>query len=264
MNVGHDAVRFRNGVAALAVVLLALGVGGACECGGCGEPGDDAGVDVGSPAVKNMEPTEAQRADKVVRSKTGRLVRVVGAEFDKDDAVTSGTDLGNVVEVQKVSLDRAICNVVIDARPVPGSELYPDGNEYVRNYPDIPALADAFRRSGCRPVMISGSCLPEPVGSCLWNTQLKGTDCADVADEPQFVCSGVQDCWSQSPEMKARLFRTKGECDDGKGGKQPCTVRWGDDRAVDGERVYIPHGWAGRDNDLNFRGVGGSGEFESR
>lgn len=263
MRVGQHAFGFLVRRAALVAVLVAVGVGDLCGCGGCGEQGESRTLDSGVAHAEDFRPSPAQLADKAVRSKTGRLVKVVGADVADDAAVTTGTELGDAVEVAEKDVPpNVLCNVVLDARPVPKSTLYPDGNEYVRNFPDIQKLIDAFRRSGCDPVMIGGSCVPGPVGSCLWNTQLRGADCARAADDPQYVCSGVRDCWTQPPAMKTRLFRTEGLCDDGEDGKVTCEVRWGDERAVAGKRAHIPHGWAGRDRDLNYVGVGGDGKFE--
>jgi hypothetical protein len=231
------------GVAVCALILVSAT---GCDCGG---------------AELDGEGTDAELADKAVKSTGGKYVRMVGrVDFDKD-AETKNTALGDIVEVQPKDVPAdAICNVVLDAQPVAVKIIYPDA-EWVGNVPNIPALRDEVLEAKCWPVLITGSCTGQPVNTCLWNTFLKGAACTKAADLPQYVGSTAREFHALPFALRQRLLRTRGRC--GVGGNVPCMVPVGDPRALAGERVYVPHRWAERDNDLNFVGKTND-EYESR
>lgn len=187
------------------------------------------------------EPTPAQLADKAVKAQNGTYVRVVGASFRPDDAVTEGTEIGDVVEVQIVD-GHAVCNVVLYAMIVNKSEFYGD-SEMVGTMPNVPELNFDEGVSGVR--LMPGTC--DGAGICAWNVLLRGEECRKVGSLENYVASTMKEMWDL-PSVRARLLVTDGDCD----GK-PCTVPVGDVRVIPGRKVRFPHSWAGRWDDLNFR-----------
>lgn len=194
--------------------------------------------------------TPAQKADKAVRSPNGTLVRVVGALFDKDDAVTKDTDVGDVVVVQSVDNGRVLCNVVLYAKSIKKSKFYDDA-EMRGTTADVPELKNHFEKNGAsRPVFMPGTCDGENV--CAWNVLLAGDACKLVGDSPHFVSSTLKEMWDL-PSVRARLLVTDGICKDDEGKDVGCTVSVGDPKATPGKKIRFNHSWAGRWQDLNFR-----------
>jgi len=194
------------------------------------------------------EQTSAQKADKVVKSSNGMFVRVVGAAFDKDAAVTKDTGVGDVVEVQSVN-GQVLCNVVIYATAINKSEFYKDKDgepvKMVGTMPNVPELDFAEGVRGC--YMMPGSC---KAGICAWNVLLRGAECRKVGSLPYYVASTIKEIWDM-PSARARLLVTDGMC--GEDNNIPCTVSLGDPRAIPNRKIRFNHSWAGRWSDLNFR-----------
>ena len=185
-------------------------------------------------------PTPAQKADKAMRSSDGTLVRVVGAAFDRNAAVTKDTDVGDVVEVQTVN-SQVLCNVVIYAAEIDKSEFYNDA-ELIGTLPNVAELDFA---DGVRGIhLMWGTC---EAGICAWNLLLRGQECAKVGALPHYVASTMKEMWDL-PSVRARLLVTDGMC-----AGESCTVPAGDPRAIPGSAIRFPHRWSGRYGDLDFR-----------
>jgi len=230
------------GLAALAAGGIILGVSG-----------DKGGKDVLEPNEIEEVVTESQVASRAVRSSNGRLVRIVGTKSDQEVGV-GDSDLGRIVEV--ANHGNGICHVLLDAMPVPKSEIFPDGMEYVGNVPNIPSLAQYFGKASW-PVIIAGSC--NEIGSCIWSALLKGEGCVQAGSLANYVGSTMQEFLALPVGTKSRFLRTRGTCV-GDDGPHNCTVPVGDERAIAGEPVTVPSSWSGR-IDLNFvKGIGGSPE----
>lgn len=198
-----------------------------------------------------------QVADKVVRTKLGKLVRIARHVDTPGNAAIMTTVLGDVVEVPTVPAN-GICNVVVEAPSIDAKVFYGDSERASMEVPNIPALKNAFGKASW-PVMIPDS---QASGKWLWNVLLRGDDCTKAADDPNFVGSTMREFLTLPDSYKRRLVRTRGTCDvDGK--QVECTVPWGDSRAVPGSRMFVPHGWAGSEHDLNYVGVT-SGVYEER
>ena len=198
-------------------------------------------VALGALAQPIEEPTPAQLADKAVRAQNGTYVRVVGASFNPNDAVTEGTEAGDVVEVQSVD-GHAICNVVLYAKIINKSEFYGDV-ELVGTMPNVPELN--FDEGVAGAYLMPGTC--DGAGICAWNVLLRGEECRKVGSLQNYVASTLKEMWDL-PSVRTRLLVTDGDCDG-----RPCAVPVGDARAIPGRKVRFPHSWAGRWNDLNFR-----------
>jgi len=87
----------------------------------------DLGGEAALESVEISALSEAQRKDKVVRTKFGKLVRITHIEVAADATITAGTDLGDVVEVQPSDIpENALCNLIIDAEETTIKILYAD------------------------------------------------------------------------------------------------------------------------------------------
>jgi hypothetical protein len=235
-----------NRVGPIATIAI-LAAGGAAVILSGGE--EITGGDGGTPVVEEVQLTEADVCPRAIRTPTGRMVRVVGVESKGGNSEVKDTEVGRVVEVVELP-SNAICHAIVDARPKAKSQFFPDGNEYVGNVPDIPALKDCYGKASW-PVMISGSCLSGPVGSCHWSMLLKGECCKIVGDLPQYEGSTLKEILAKPITIQRRILRTKGRCIGDEGQQIDCTVPIGDPKAIANAPVFISHGWAGR-QDLNF------------
>lgn len=223
--------------------IAILAAGGAAVILSGGENGEEI-----VPVPEIMEVSESQLCPASVRTVNGRLIRITGVAREKD-AEVKDTPLGRVVEVASIP-DRALCHAVVDARPKNRSQFFPDGNEMVGVIPNIPELKDCYGKASW-PVLIGGSCLPGPVGSCLWSMLLKGECCRIVADLPQFLGSTLEEFLKLPMADQQRLLRTRGKCVGDQGQEIGCTVNLGDPRSIANSPVFVPSSWAGR-VDLNY------------
>ena len=210
-----------------------------------------------------FEFTEAQKADQVIRSGAGKLIRMARSNITvAPDAATVDTELGKVVELDE---PKGVCNVIIDARAIRVSLLYEDPEMGNREVPNIAALRPYMGKVSW-PVKIQGS--KDGTGSWLWNGLFKDADCKIIADmDNAYIGSTIREFLLKDPQLQARLLRTKGRCEskdeEGKVKTIDCTVPVGDPRAIAGERIFVPHGWAGAEHDINFLGST-AGIVESR
>jgi hypothetical protein len=207
---------------------------------GCGSCGD---VEVKEAPVPVNTTTPADTADKGVITPGGKAIRVVGVDYKKDANVID-IEIGNAVVVDEVK-PTSMCNMIFEAKRTTMKLLYEDDEKSNRAVPDIPAFKGIMGKASW-PIIIDGSC---NANTCLWNSLFRGTDCLTVADHPSYRLSSIQEALpleDEIPDWKCRLIKTivnsqmVSVCD-------PSADR-------DGE-LFIPHGWAGRKQDLNYKKV---------
>lgn len=193
--------------------------------------------------------TDAEKADKIVRTKDGKAVRIVGSLVYDKDATPSATPVGNTVEASTVP-ENALCNLTIEAAETSMGTLYL-GERGSRKIPNLPKMSAFFGKASW-PVKIDNSL---DKGKWLWTVLMKGEDCLTAADmDIDYIGSSMGEFRNMTLVIKRRMLRTEGVCDFGDG-KVKCSVPFGDPRAVAGKRVYVPHGWAGLDHGLNYLGM---------
>ena len=198
----------------------------------------------GEPAESELEakPLEKMLADIHVTTVLNKKVRMVGL-LPKKEASVSDTTIGRSIEADRESIpDRALCNAILEAKPVLESVLY-DRDPTGKEFPDIPYIAKEMNK-GIRPVKLPGSCLEN--GTCMWNTMFYGKDCLRVADlgDVLYKGSSLTEILALPANKKARILRQQGTCI-GPNSSYLCWVSYGDPRAnVNGE-VVIPHDWSG-------------------
>ena len=198
-------------------IVLGLLKGG--ETNGSGTDGGVIAEPVGPVA------TEAQICDRSVRSTSGRLVRVVGVEVEKDSLVVD-TAIGKTVTVEQLPPE-ALCNVVFVAQLKDGKIDVPEN------------VSKAFGKASD----------PVKIGNDIYNALLKGEDCRLIGDLSGYLCSTLKDCMALPLEVQAKFLKVKGRCVvtmmDKTKVDADCSVPVGDPRAIDNV-VFFPHGWAGR------------------
>ncbi len=204
-----------------------------CE-GGCG--GELAPVD-----------TEIAVATTFVEVKGGTRVRMVGAQKVKTDGVSSKALIVNDGPEGRgilVNVDpNALCHLIIDAKIKPKV-----AGRYIGNVPSMPGFEHMFGIASW-PTLIPDSC-DGVTGICSWSALFKGKDCVTVAESAYYVGSTMKEFVGLPVGRKARILRIRGKC----GGKN-CTVPFGDAKAVKGAKAYVPHGWFGGSNTLDFTGA---------
>ena len=226
--------------------ILAGGVVVVSNLGGKDDkPTGDAGI-----GIERLAPTEAEVVDRAVRASNNRLVHVVGVDAAKD-AVVGDTDIGRAIIVTEVK-DSSECSVVFEA------------GEVSREIGDIRGGKVLVTRVDLDPVKYSrGTFVKFGVEdkvkkTWIWNSQLYGQNCKDIALEPGYLGSSMEELLLLPEVMKARILRTYGMCEikdkDNKptGEKRRCDLPYGDVRAVAGEEVFFPHNFSGREQDLGI------------
>ena len=206
------------------LLILLLYVMSACVCAG-----DEVGLDNAEIAV----------ATTFVEVRDGKRVRMVGARRVKTDGVTSKRlVVADGVEGRGVVVDvdpNALCHLIVEAKIRPKV-----AGRYIGNVPDMPGFEGAFGIASW-PVLISDSC--DGLGVCLWSALFEGKDCVRVAESVYYVGSTMKEFVGLPEGKKARLMRVMGK--DG-------VVQFGDVTAVKGAKAYVPSGWFGASDTLDF------------
>ncbi len=188
------------------------------------------------------KPLESQLADTHVTTVLNKKVRMVGLA-PKAEAAVANTTIGRSVEADRDGIPPgALCNAILEAKPVLESVLY-DRDPTGKEFPDIPYIAKEMNK-GIRPIKLAGSCLE--AGTCMWNTMFYGKDCLTVADLGSVLYKGssIAEILALPADKKARILQQQGTCI-GPNSSYLCWVSYGDPRAnVNGE-VVIPHDWSG-------------------
>lgn len=183
-----------------------------------------------APPVE-LKPTEADLVPKLAVSPGGKSIKIVGAAT-APSAIVSDTSMGRAVVVSSVPAN-AICSVVFEAKE--------DTN---KNRPNV--LKNDWGKVS-EPLKISSK---DANGMFIWTGLLKGDACAVAADLPGYLGSTFEELVALPVAKQARFLKTWGTCA-ADGGTIRCVVPVGDPKALAGEEVFFPAGWAGR-NDLNF------------
>lgn len=191
--------------------------------------------------------TEIAVATTFVEVEGGTRVRMVGAQKVKTDGVSSqaltvkdGPEGRGVL----VNVDpNALCHLIVDAKIKPKI-----AGRYIGNVPDMPGFEYMFGVASW-PTLIPNSC-DGVTGACFWSALFKGKDCVAVAESAYYVGSTMKEFVGLPVGRKARILRIQGKC-----GSENCTVPFGDATAVKGAKAYVPHGWFGGSNTLDFAGA---------
>lgn len=226
------------------IVILAAGAGAITGVGllGGDEPGDT--TDGGTAVVYTVPEKRIEDVAPVAvtSSISGKKVFVVG-EARPEAAVVVDSDLGQVVVKNTIS-ERALCNVVFEAKVKVVETTSPMGQKIKTEQPDFPVLFGHVQ-----PVKLQGSCVGD---SCLYNTLLHGNQCLLAVDAPGYIGSTMNEFISLPLAMQARFLMTEGLCLAPRGfGRDeekevPCTVHVGDLKATKNAKIFFSHNWAGR------------------
>ena len=210
---------------------------------------------VGEPVarIERLAPTEAEVVDRAVRASNNKLVHVVGVDVAKD-SVVGDTAIGRAVVVDAVK-NSSECSVVFEA------------GEVTKEITDIHGTGKAtITRVDLDPVKFSRGTFVKRGGedkvkkTWIWNALLVGQECKDIALEPGYLGSSMQELLALPEAMKAKILRTYGMCldvgIDGKLNKEGkthrCDVPYGDPRAINAEEIFFPHNFSGREHDLGI------------
>lgn len=191
--------------------------------------------------------TPADTADKAARSPGGKLVRIVGVQYDRAATPQAGP-LGSVVEVGKPDFTpNALCHVLLKGLPV-----LDDESGWIVPY--IPELLDAFGESPASwPVELPRSCRAD---GCYYIVLLKAEDCLKAADADGFIGSSMHEFLTAFPgdlAERGRFLWTAGRCVDPQTAKEyECPVPVNDVRAIPGRTIRVMGSWSGRRHDLGF------------
>jgi len=95
-----------------------------------------------------VEPTPADTCAKVARSPGGKLVRIVGARYNREATPAQDTPLGDVVEVGEDDFTpQSLCHVLIKGIPILDEESgrhVPYQPDLIPFYPTVIAKRDVF------------------------------------------------------------------------------------------------------------------------
>lgn len=209
-------------------------------------------ITVGEPTISDarLAPTEAEVVDRAVRASNDKLVHVVGVDVAKD-SVVGDTIIGRAVVVDAVK-ENSECSVVFEAKEVIKeiTDIHGSGKSTITRV-DL----DLVKYPRGTFVKLSGS-LDKTTQTWIWNALLVGQSCKDIALEPGYLGSSMQELLALPDAMKAKILRTYGMCldvgIDGKLNKEGkthrCDVPYGDARAVAGEEIFFHHSFSMRDD----------------
>jgi len=191
-----------------------------------------------------VEPTPADTCAKVARSPGGKLVRIVGARYNREATPAQDTPLGDVVEVGEDDFTpQSLCHVLIKGIPILDEESG-------RHVPYQPDLIPFFGKVSW-PVQLAGSCRYD---GCYWIVLLRAVDCVQAADFDGYVASGMEEIvnlYSGDLDERGRYLWSTGICTDPEAGSHECSVPLSDPTVIAKRDVFVFSSWAGR-VDLNF------------
>jgi hypothetical protein len=194
-------------------------------------------------AAKNIE--EYQARPCAFRAASGKHIRVVGVESDEEQPAVVDSELGRVIEVAAIP-NKGLCPFVIHAAVRTMDK---------KRWPDIDGI-----KWGMRPVQIDHS---EKAGDWAWNGFVEGQqECEKVLSHANYLGSSMQELLALPDEWKRRLLKVDGICNF-EGQDHPCSVPWGDPRAVAGSKIRFPHRLSGRP-DINLVEAASDGTPDDR
>lgn len=166
-------------------------------------------------------PVTVENAERVVVTKMGGHVRVIGNGKEPENLQLSDTIVGQAVVVTELTED-AICNVLIE------SDAPPD-------------KAHAF-------VKVTGSCDGD---YCIYSCLYKGDLCKSIDAISGYLGSSMAEFVNLDINMQHRFLKTTGLCEDKELEDFRCIVPLDDPRAIVSERVFVSHKWS-RNDYTNF------------